>query len=103
LIEVIESVKKSDTKSGEILANYIGKYFEDIWYHLNSVKRVMEPGGEVHYIIGNSKFYDVIVPSEIVFGDMMEKIGFESCSIKQIRKRNSKKELSEFDVHAIAG
>ncbi len=65
---MIESVKKSDTKSSEVLANYIGKYFEDIWYHLTSVRKVMEPESEIHYIIGNSKYYDTIIEREGLSG-----------------------------------
>lgn len=100
LYQIMDNIKQSDFKSGSLLANYIGKYFEDIWIHFNSIYKILKNTGKIHYIIGNSKFYDVIVPSENIFKDMLEEIGMNNCTIRQIRKRNSKKELYEFDVTA---
>lgn len=100
LPEIIESIRLSDAKSGVLLANYVGKYFEDIWTHIISMVKIMKPNGEVHYIIGNSKFYDITVPSELIYSDMLKEAGMSRCEIRPIRKRNSKKELYEYDVVA---
>jgi hypothetical protein len=51
-------------------------------------------------IVGNSKFYDVMLPVEEIFASMFEGAGFTSCRIDTIRKRTSKKELFEFVVSA---
>ncbi len=68
---------------------------------VNSVSsRSFSTGGKVHYVVGNSTFYDVIVPVERLFADMLTKAGFREARITRIRKRNSKKELYEFDVSA---
>jgi len=88
--------------SGPVLAKYVGKYFEDMWLHFKSVRANMKPGAQIHYIVGNSKFYDYLVPVEAIYADMLEKVGFEKTEIEVVRKRNSKKELFEFDVTAIA-
>jgi hypothetical protein len=85
-----------------VLAKYVGKYFEDMWMHFKSVRDYMKPGAEVHYIVGNSKFYDFVVPVETVYVDMLVRAGFHDARTKVIRKRNSKKELYEFDVTATA-
>ena len=102
LLAVTEKISKSDAKSGSVLANYIGKYFEDMWLHFRSVRECMKAGAILHYIVGNSKFYDFMVPVERVYADMLEKAGFEQTKIEVIRKRNSKKDLFEFDVTAVA-
>lgn len=102
LLSIIEKISKADSKSGPILAKYVGKYFEDMWLHFKSVRASMKPGAEVHYIVGNSKFYDYLVPVETVYADMLEKVGFRKTKVEVIRKRNSKKELFEFDVTALA-
>lgn len=102
LLSTIEKISKADSKSGPVLAKYVEKYFEDMWLHFKSVRGSMKPGAEVHFIVGNSKFYDYVVPVETIYADMLEKAGFEKARIEVIRKRNSKKELFEFDVTAIA-
>jgi len=102
LLDTIEKISKANSKSGPVLAKYIGKYFEDMWLHFKSVRESMKPGAAVHFIVGNSKFYDYLVPVETIYADMLKKVGFEKTKIEVIRKRNSKKELFEFDVIAIA-
>ena len=102
LLVIIEKISKVDSKSGPVLAKYVAKYFEDMWRHFKSVREYMKPSAEVHYIVGNSKFYDYLVPVEAVYADMLGKAGFKKVKTEVIRKRNSKKELYEFDVSAIA-
>ncbi len=102
LTDILQRIAKSDGKSGELLSKYVGKYFEDMWKHFLSVKKVMRRGGRLHYIVGNSKFYDCLVPAEKIYQDMLTEAGFLSAEVEVIRKRNSKKELYEFDVTAQA-
>jgi hypothetical protein len=87
-------------KSSALLANYVHKYFVDIARHLQSVKPVLAPGAGLFYIVGNSKFYDTLVPAEKLYAALMAQLGFERINIRPIRKRNSKKELVEFCVQA---
>ena len=65
-----------------------------------SVKKVMKKGATLHYIVGNSTFYGLLVPVEKIYRDMFNELGFKSSKILTLRKRNSKKELYEFDVIA---
>jgi hypothetical protein len=101
LSDLLEKIRSSDAKSGDVLSRYVGKYFEDIWQHLNSVVKLMKPSGEMHYIVGNSKFYSVLVPVENIYRDMLKRIGVANTTVIPLRKRNSKKELIEFDVASI--
>jgi hypothetical protein len=100
LNEIIRNISAPANKNGALLANYIAKYFEDIWNHIRDISSVLSPGAEVHYIVGNSTFYDVVLPVEMIYRDMLAKCGFEDAHILRIRKRNSKRELFEFDVVA---
>lgn len=102
LVDILRQIANSDGKSGELLSKYVGKYFEDMWKHFLSVRKVMRSSGRLHYIVGNSKFYDCLVPVEKIYLDMLIEAGFEDAAVKVIRKRNSKKELYEFDVTARA-
>ena len=97
---ILSRIRKADKKSGVLLSNYVAKYFEDMWRHIRDVVSVMSIGGTVHYIVGNSTFYNTLVPVERLFAEMLTAAGFSDARITHIRKRNSKKELYEFDVSA---
>lgn len=97
---ILSRIRGADKKSGVLLSNYVAKYFEDMWHHVKDMANVMAMDGTVHYIIGNSRFYDTVVPVERLFADMLTEAGFREARITRIRKRNSKKELYEFDVSA---
>jgi len=97
---ILSRIRKADKKSGVVLSNYVAKYFEDMWRHIRDLVNVMSMGGTVHYIVGNSKFYNTLIPVERLFAEMLTEAGFRDVHITRIRKRNSKKELYEFDVSA---
>ena len=61
----------------------------------------MNSGGQVNYIVGNSKFYDVLLPVEQIFAAMFWEAGFNEVSVRALRKRTSKKELYEYLVSGI--
>lgn len=100
LDEALDGIEHHDNKNGRLLANYVAKYFDDIWKHLNSLVPVLNDGSEIHYIVGNSTFYNVLLPAEKLYAVMLERLGFEGIKCRALRKRNSKKELFEFDVSA---
>ena len=100
LDDPMDGIAHHDNKSGKILANYVAKYFDDIWEHFNSLVPVLNAGAELHYIVGNSTFYGVLLSVEKLYAAMLESLGFEDVECRAIRKRNSKKELFEFDVSA---
>jgi hypothetical protein len=81
-----------------LLARYVERYAHDMARHLASVARVIAPGGSVHYIVGNSKFYGVVVPVEKLFAAELRALGFERVKVEMLRKRTSKPELFEFAV-----
>ena len=79
--KLLTDIAHGHHKNGQALSNYVAKYFEDIWQHLSQVHRIMKYGGEVHYIIGNSTFYGIVVPVETLYKDMLEAYGFRNVSI----------------------
>ena len=96
----LDKISHHDNKNGKIMSNYVAKYFDDMWTHFNSLSTVLNDKAEVHYIVGNSTFYDSLLPVERLYVVMLERLGFDDVKCKPIRKRNSKKELFEFDVSA---
>jgi hypothetical protein len=100
LQDLVERIAHEANKSGRVLANYVAKYFDDVWNHLRNLRPLLAPGAEMHYVVGNSTFYGVLLPVERFYAEMFERLGFADVTCRPIRKRNSKKELVEFDVSA---
>lgn len=84
----------------DLLGRYVHKYFEDAVLHVEALVTVLAHGARVHYVVGNSKFYDVLLPTEEIYAAMFEATGLANVAVERIRKRTSKKELFEFIVHA---
>jgi hypothetical protein len=84
-----------------LLSTYVRKYFHDMALHLASLRRVLRRGGAAHFVVGNSKFYDVVVPVERLLAEQFEANGFRQVSVSTLRKRSSKKELYEYLISAV--
>lgn len=83
-----------------VLARYVERYFWDMAQHLSQLKQVLSKSAQLHYVVGNSKFYDVVLPTEQLLGQQMEEAGFSVEAIQKLRTRTSKSELAEFLVSA---
>jgi hypothetical protein len=102
LARVARAIDKSRAKNAGLLARYVAKYFVDARSHLGAVSERIARGGGVHYVVGNSTFYGVLVSTEELYAEMLAELGFRDVEVVTLRKRNSKKELFEFDVRAVA-
>ena len=100
LTEVLLQIAHLNNRNGYMLANYVAKYFDDMWSHFRHLTSLLARGAELHYIVGNSTFYGTLVPTELFYAEMLKTLGFSEIVCRPIRKRNSKKELVEFDVVA---
>lgn len=100
LATILDRIAHADNKNGALLSNYVAKYFDDMWSHFKGLASILSKGAELHYIVGNSTFYGVLVPVEKLYAEMLRATGFDNIECRAIRKRNSKKELIEFDVTA---
>lgn len=96
----LQRVEDSENKNGMLMSRYVRKYCYDMWHHFSAISECLNSGARVHYIVGNSTFYGVTVPVEELYAKMLSEVGFVNVQCKPIRKRNSKKELYEFDVSA---
>ena len=97
---IVANIAAEANANGALLAAYVAKYCEDMSRHFDSLRRVLNRGARVHYVVGNSTFYGVLVPTEQLYAAMLREYGFVEVSVRPIRKRNSKKALIEFDVSA---
>jgi len=98
--EPFSDILTSIAKTSAVLSRYVEKYFCDMVTHVRDLFTVMKPNGNVHYVVGNSKFYDVMLPVEEIFAALFRNVGFKDVRVEAIRKRTSKKELFEYVVSA---
>ncbi len=83
-----------------VLARYIEKYFHDMHRHIQELFPLLKTGGSIQYVVGNSKFYETLLPVESLFATLFADAGFVDTAILPIRQRSSKKELMEYVVSA---
>lgn len=89
-------------RHSELLSRYVIKYFCDMQLHVRALRPRVLPHGTVHYIVGNSKFYDALLPVETLLAAQLTGAGFVDARVTRLRKRTSKRELHEYLVSARA-
>jgi hypothetical protein len=83
------------SSNGNLMANYVVKYFNDMYDHAGQVAEVSRTQVRLAYVIGNSKFYDHPLPSDEILSSIFAHYGFGLERIDRMRKRQSKTGLYE--------
>jgi hypothetical protein len=81
--------------NGSLMANYVVKYFNNMYDHVGQVAEVCRKQTRLAYVIGNSKFYEHPLPSDEILASIFGHFGFELERIDRMRKRQSKTGLYE--------
>lgn len=102
LMETALAIQESNGKNSFLMAQYVFKYFHDMYLHFKNLRKRLNTDAKINYIIGNSTFFNVPVHSEKLYSDILYSLGYRDIGYRIVRKRNSKKELYEFDVYAVA-
>jgi DNA modification methylase len=100
LYETVNRISKAKSKNGELLAKYVHKYFHDMQLHFESLRHVLSDNAELHYIVGNSTFFGIMVDTAEILAISMKNLGYGDVNYEIIRKRNCNKALFEYDVSA---
>ncbi|MCL4239390.1 MAG: DNA methyltransferase [Anaerolineae bacterium] len=98
--KVLDRIANPINSNGPLLATYIRKYVADMEKHFAELRAVLKPRAKIHYIVGNSSFYGELLPVERLYASILARLSFRDIHIQPLRKRNSKRELVEFDVSA---
>lgn len=93
--ESLRGIPERIGQHSHLMQSYVIKYFNDIEQHLESLKPFLRRGALLAYVIGNSKFYRIVLPSDEILADIFEANGFQIISIERMRRRNSKSGLYE--------
>jgi hypothetical protein len=97
-----DAIERAHPRNGPLLARYLDRYFEDVFAHLRALRAHLAPGAGLDYVVGNSVFYGVLVPVERIYQALLAELGYRDVGCVTVRKRNSKKALFEYRVHARA-
>ena len=92
LIELYGRIKENakqrkGKKSFHILMMH---YFEDMYYVMKEMRRVLRDGAEAYLILGDSAPYGIYVPTTQILGEIAMSAGFTEYSIHKIRTRGDK-------------
>jgi len=92
LEDLFEQIKKnassrSGKKSFHIMMMH---YFEDMYYVLKEMRRILKDGSPAYLILGDSAPYGVYVQTTQILGEIAESVGFSEYSISKIRTRGTK-------------
>ena len=102
LMDTAIAIQESDGKNAFLMAQYVLKYFHDMYLHFKNLKGRLREGAKINYIVGNSTFFGIPVHSEKLYEDILISLGYKNVGSRIVRKRNSKKELFEYDIYAEA-
>jgi hypothetical protein len=86
-----------------LLGRYVERYFVDMALHVRSLIAQLHPGATVHYVVGNSTFYGVMVPTQELLSRQFKRAGFRETRVHTLRSRTSKRELFEYLISARLG
>ena len=81
------SKERKGKKSFHILMMH---YFEDMYYVLKEMYRVLAPNSKAYLILGDSAPYGVYVPTTRILGEISQSLGFGDYEIYKIRERGNK-------------
>ncbi|MFN4257443.1 MAG: DNA methyltransferase [Saprospiraceae bacterium] len=100
LLDVCWAIAQSGKPNADLMSAYVHKFFDDLYLHMKNLRDNLSSGAQIHYVLGNSSFYGVFVPSDSLTIELLTALGFINCRATSIRKRNSKKGLVEFCISA---
>ena len=81
------SGERKGRKSFHILMMH---YFEDMYYVLKEMRRILKPNSRAYLILGDSAPYGAYIPTTQFLGDIAMSVGFSEYRIDKIRSRGHK-------------
>ena len=60
-------------------------YFEDMWLVLKGIYRLLAPKSHCVIVVGNSAYGNIVIPTDLILGDLGLDIGFKSFKVEVAR------------------
>ena len=92
----IELIRAQDN----LMANYVMKYFNLLSKQIWAMEKLPQKRLRCAYVVGVSRVKNIYVETDVLLAKIFNKLGYASCHIERIRKRNSGKDLHESIVYA---
>jgi len=102
-----EKLREKTTYSDEILENccqklaknppswfpdahyMVRKFFDDMYEVFIQMHRVLRDGGQCVFVVGDSQFASIPVPTHTICSNLAETVGFNSIELNAVRKRRT--------------
>lgn len=97
---ICSKIENADNKNGKTMSLYVMRFFEDMHTHLSNLRKRLNVGAEINYILGNSSFYGDYVDTETIMKNILLQLGYSEITSTVIRKRNCNKGLFEYKISA---
>ncbi len=98
LIKCLAQLPKRSSTA--LIQQYLIRYAQDMHAHFSAMHHSLRSGTEVHYIIGNARYYNVNFDSDALFRELLQQCGFVDINSRILRRRSSHKQLFEYCVSA---
>lgn len=95
LVEMGQSACLSRYAKANMPSVIVG-YFDDMYLALKEQYRVLKPGGFLIYLVANSQHTDLPIATDLIIGEIAQKIGFESLDLMVLRERNGRTKTQHF-------
>lgn len=86
-----------------LMANYVLKYFNGLWRHLQDLEKHTSPDVRLAYVVGCSRIKGVFVETDVLLAKLFEGLRYDVISVERFRRRHSGKNLHEGIVYAQKG
>lgn len=79
---------KKDSRT-RLVPNMLRAYFEDMKEVIAQGYNMLAPNGHMHIVVDQSAYVGVAIPTDIIFAQIAESIGYEVVQITKCRKANT--------------
>jgi DNA modification methylase len=99
---VIGPVADQIREKDNLMANYVMHYFNRLALQILQMQRILSAKNSIAYVVGNSWIKDVYIETDLLLGEILERLGlgYDVFDIHRFRRRHSGVELYESIVYA---
>jgi hypothetical protein len=96
LREALEQLSRRELNN-RLTMPMVGGYFEDIYMVLRSLASRVNEGGQVAFVLGNSRFGGVMIPVDLIVAELGTQVGLDLKKIMVARHRgNSAQQMGRY-------
>lgn len=100
--EVVQPISEQIRQQDGLMANYVMHYFNRLAAQIIEMEKAVSPSARLAYVVGNSWIKDVYVETDVMLGEIVERLGlgYKTTEVHRFRRRHSGKRLYESIVYS---